>query len=173
MASEDRLLNTTQRILDLLRLLNIAAAALLVGALILSFVAPQPSLQAIAGEIGDGKELDYLRTIRMLFGLGAAMAIPVHLIFSALLRILRGARSGDPFTAQAARSLRTTAWLFLLLQVADLYYGYVAIRFSLSSGEYAGWSPGLTGWLAVLLLFVLARIFEQGAALREEVEGTI
>jgi hypothetical protein len=35
------------------------------------------------------------------------------------------------------------------------------------------WSFSLTRWIAVLLLFVLARVFEQGARMREELAGTI
>jgi hypothetical protein len=35
------------------------------------------------------------------------------------------------------------------------------------------WGFSLTRWLAVLLLFVLARVFEQGARMREELEGTV
>ncbi len=31
----------------------------------------------------------------------------------------------------------------------------------------------VTGWLAVLLLFVLAGVFEHGAQMREELEATI
>jgi len=31
----------------------------------------------------------------------------------------------------------------------------------------------LTRWLAVLMLFVLARVFEQGARMREDLEGTV
>jgi hypothetical protein len=30
-----------------------------------------------------------------------------------------------------------------------------------------------TRWLGVLLLFVLARVFEQGARMRDELEGTV
>jgi hypothetical protein len=35
------------------------------------------------------------------------------------------------------------------------------------------WSFSPTRWVAVLLLFVLARVFEQGAQMREELEGTV
>jgi hypothetical protein len=35
------------------------------------------------------------------------------------------------------------------------------------------WGFSLTRWLAVLLLFVVARVFEQGARMREELEGTV
>jgi hypothetical protein len=35
------------------------------------------------------------------------------------------------------------------------------------------WSFSITPWLAVLLLFVLARVFEHGARMRAELEGTV
>ena len=35
------------------------------------------------------------------------------------------------------------------------------------------WKFSPTRWVAVLLLFVLARVFEQGARMREELEGTV
>ena len=35
------------------------------------------------------------------------------------------------------------------------------------------WGFSLTRWLAVLMLFVLARVFEQGARMREDLEGTV
>jgi hypothetical protein len=36
-----------------------------------------------------------------------------------------------------------------------------------------GWSFSITGWLAVLLLFVLARVFDQGTRMRDDLEGTV
>jgi hypothetical protein len=35
------------------------------------------------------------------------------------------------------------------------------------------WSFSFAPWLAVLLLFVLARVFEHGAWMRSELEGTV
>jgi hypothetical protein len=35
------------------------------------------------------------------------------------------------------------------------------------------WTFSVTRWIAVLLLFVLARVFEQGARMREDLEGTV
>jgi hypothetical protein len=32
---------------------------------------------------------------------------------------------------------------------------------------------GVTGWVAVVLLFVLARVFEEGALMREDLETMI
>ena len=31
----------------------------------------------------------------------------------------------------------------------------------------------MTGWLAVLLLFVLARVFNHGTRIRDDLEGTV
>jgi hypothetical protein len=35
------------------------------------------------------------------------------------------------------------------------------------------WNFSLTPWLAVLLLFVLARVFDHGTRMRAELEGTV
>jgi hypothetical protein len=35
------------------------------------------------------------------------------------------------------------------------------------------WNFSVTPWLAVLLCFVLARVFEEGTRMREDLEGTV
>ena len=40
-------------------------------------------------------------------------------------------------------------------------------------GIHIDWSFSFTPWVAVLLLFVLARVFEQGARMRADLEGTV
>jgi hypothetical protein len=57
-----------------------------------------------------------------------------------------------------------------------MHFAVGAVASSVSSAEVPlniGWNFSLTRWLAVLLLFVLARVFEQGAHMREELEGTV
>ena len=48
-----------------------------------------------------------------------------------------------------------------------------AVATSKATGEYFGWSLSLTGWIAVPLLFVLANVFREGAAMRADLEGTV
>lgn len=36
-----------------------------------------------------------------------------------------------------------------------------------------GWSPSVDGWLSVLLLFILARVFDAGTKMRIDLEGTV
>jgi hypothetical protein len=76
--------------------------------------------------------------------------------------------------AENAGKLRTIAWSVLGLELLHLAVGVVA---AIASSESApldiNWSFSLTRWLAVLLLFVLASVFEHGARLREDLEGTV
>jgi Protein of unknown function (DUF2975) len=105
------------------------------------------------------------------------LIIPVtyaaHRIFRSTQAILRSAIAGDPFVKSNAVLLRIIGWALLAIQIFDLAGGLVMVRFSDATGIYWGWSPALTGWLAALLMFVLAGIFERGAAMREELEGTV
>jgi uncharacterized membrane protein len=83
-------------------------------------------------------------------------------------------RSGDPFVAANAYRLQAIAWLLLALQLLSIVIA--AIGKSVSSPAHpvnldAGFS--INGWLAVILTFVLARVFAEGTLMREDLEGTI
>ena len=83
-------------------------------------------------------------------------------------------RAGDPFVAANAHRLRTIAWTLLALQLLSLVIAVIA-KF-VSTAEHpleldAGFA--INGWLAVLLTFILARVFVEGTLMREDLEGTI
>ena len=106
-----------------------------------------------------------------------AMVIPIaifiHVIFTRLIALLRDAAVGQAFTEQNAHRLTTVGWTLLAVNILDLLFGQISIWASEVSGEYFGWTVSLTGWFAVLLLFLLARVFREGAAMREDLEGTV
>ena len=112
-----------------------------------------------------------LRTIAVL-GLAA---IPLNYsVLKRLLAIVETVRAGDPFVAANAHRLQAIAWALLALQLLSLVIG--AIAKTVSTPAYplhlnAGFS--ITGWLAVLLTFLLARVFAEGARMREDLEGTV
>jgi hypothetical protein len=112
--------------------------------------------------------------LRAVAVLGLA-AIPLnHGILKRLLAIVETVRAGDPFVATNARRLRTIAWTLLALQVLSVVIG--AIGKLVSSPAHpihldAGFS--INGWLAVLLTFLLARVFGEGALMRDDLEGTV
>ncbi|WP_155264889.1 DUF2975 domain-containing protein [Sphingomonas segetis] len=103
------------------------------------------------------------------------LAVPLnHLILTRLLRMVETVRRGDPFVAANAYRLQAIAWALLALQVLSIVIG--SIGKAISSRGFpihldAGFSA--SGWLAVILMFVLARVFAEGTLMREDLEGTI
>lgn len=112
--------------------------------------------------------------LRAVAVLGLAVVPLNYLILKKLLAIVETVRAGDPFVATNAQRLRAIAWALLALQVLGIVIG--AIGKSVSTPEHpvdldAGFS--VNGWLAVLLMFVLARVFAEGTHMREDLEGTV
>jgi hypothetical protein len=103
------------------------------------------------------------------------VSIPInYLILKRLLAIVKTVGVGDPFVAANASRLQTIAWALLALQILSIIIG--AIANSVSSPAHplhinAGFS--INGWLAVLLTFLLARVFAEGTLMREDLEGTV
>lgn len=112
-----------------------------------------------------------LRTIAVL---GLAVIPLNHVVLKRLLAIVDTVRGGDPFVAANASRLQTIAWALLAIQIISIVIGAVAKV--ISSPAYplhidAGFS--INGWLAVLLTFLLARVFAEGALMREDLDGTV
>jgi uncharacterized membrane protein len=111
--------------------------------------------------------------LRWMMLLGIAMSVAIDRLFAALAQIIASARAGDPFISANARRLQTIGWALLVLQLLDIP-GAILERFfpSLASGApNVPFSPG--GWMAVLMVFVLSRVFAAGSAMRDELEGTV
>jgi len=117
---------------------------------------------------------------RVVWGLRAIavvglVTIPLnYAILKRLVAMTETVRAGDPFVAANAYRLNAIAWILLGLQLLGLVVA--AIVRVISTPEHpvdidAGFS--INGWLAVLLTFVLARIFAVGTLMREDLEGTV
>jgi hypothetical protein len=117
---------------------------------------------------------------RLVMGLRAAAAIGLatiplnYVVLTRLLAIVDTVRAGDPFVAANASRLQAIAWSLLVLQLLGL--AIAAIARTISTPEHpvdldAGFS--INGWLAVLLTFLLARVFAAGTAMRDDLEGTV
>ena len=112
-----------------------------------------------------------LRSIAVL----GLVAIPVNYVaLKRLLAIVETVRTGDPFVAANADRLQTIAWALFALQVLSIIIGAIARTISSPAHPIhmdAGFS--VNGWLAVLLTFLLARVFAQGTLMRDDLEGTV
>ena len=109
-----------------------------------------------------------------LIALVGLAAVPLNLIvLRRLLEMIDTVRAGDPFVARNADRLQTIAWALLGQQILQLLVGLIA---GASSAEAHGLhldSLSTGGWLAVILLFVLARVFAEGANMRDDLAGTV
>ncbi len=164
------LLWTTRSILKVLTVLNIVMGIAFTGVLGLTVLRQDLWLQRVDGGPDDPATL--LFWIRVVLLIGIAVAPLAHLLFTRLNAIVRSVETGSPFTAANAVRLKAIAWAVLAIQILDLGFGLASVQ-TARAGEFIGWSPGLTGWLAVLLLFVLARVFERGSAMEDELAGTV
>ena len=117
---------------------------------------------------------------RLIMGMRAIaviglVTIPLnHLILKRLLAMVETVRAGDPFVAANALRLQAIAWTLLTLQLLGLVIFAIAEAVSTRENPLhidAGFS--VNGWLAVLLTFVLARVFAEGALMRDDLEGTV
>ena len=117
---------------------------------------------------------------RLVMGLRAVaalglVAIPLnYMVLRRLLAIVETVRVGDPFVSANATRLQTIAWVLLALQVLSLVIGAIAEAVSTPAHPLkldAGFS--ISGWLAVLLTFLLARVFAEGTRMRQDLEGTV
>lgn len=149
----------------------------LYGAAILVLLTLMPNEQWImsAFKLTPSPEADRLvMGLRAIAVLGL-IAVPInHLILKRLLAMVATVRAGDPFVAANAYRLRAIAWLLLGLQLLSMVIGGIARAVSSPAHPLhldAGFS--VNGWLAVLLTFLLARVFVEGALMREDLEGTV
>ncbi|MEP6729974.1 MAG: DUF2975 domain-containing protein [bacterium] len=111
---------------------------------------------------------------RLIMMIGIAATPVAYVVFSRLLSIVETVRAGDPFVTSNAQRLQTIAWAVLALELSR--FVVVAIANAVSTPAQPidiRLNFSVTPWLAVLLLFVLARVFEHGTRMREELDGTI
>lgn len=169
------MLSFSRWVLRTLVILNIAVGLMLVALLVFSFLVNEARLTAAAAREFPRADLDNLMLgARVALALVIPVMLLAHPLFKALLRILDTVEAGDPFVAVNADRLRLVAWCLLGIQLCDIGFGIAdAIMGTAADGQISGWSPGLTGWIAVLLVFVLARVFREGARLRSDAELTI
>ncbi|HET7230779.1 MAG TPA: DUF2975 domain-containing protein [Longimicrobium sp.] len=166
-------LPVTRRVLKILIRLNQLMGVFILAVLAASLAADGMVLSALSGGL-TGRNPRLVMGMRLIMVLGLA-AVPVtHVVLARLLVIVETVASGDPFVIENAARLKAIAWAVLGLEL--LHLGVGAVAASVSTAEASldlDWNFSLTRWLAVLLLFVLARVFEQGSRMREDLAGTV
>jgi hypothetical protein len=149
----------------------------LMGAAILALLVALPNEQWIMSAFKLSPSPDAHRLVMGLRAV-AVLGLPVillnYVVLKRLLAIVETVRAGDPFVAANAYRLQAIAWALLALQLLSVVIGAIAKSVSTPAHQVhldAGFS--INGWLAVLLTFLLARVFAQGALMREDLEGVV
>ena len=165
-------LPTAHLMLRILIVLNWLFGAGIFALLVATFVAETWTFKALGIPPEAIPQMSFgLRAIPML----GLVATPLNdFILRRLRAIVETVRASDPFIAANGGRLRAIAWALLALQLVSMAIGGIADAISTAAAPLhldAGFS--ITGWLAVLLTFVLARVFEEGSRMREDLEGTV
>ena len=112
--------------------------------------------------------------LRAIAVLGLAVVPLNYAILKRLVAIVGTVREGDPFVDANASRLQGIAWMLLTLQLVGLVIDAIAKYVAIPGRPLdidAGFS--VNGWLAVILTFVLARVFAEGTRIRDDLEGTV
>ena len=153
--------------------LNWLLGAAILALLVATIIAEQWTFTAL-GVPPSSETRPLIMGLRAIAALGL-VTIPLNdAVLRRLLAIVKTVRLGDPFVAANVYRLQAIAWVLLALQLLSLVIDGIAKAISTPAHPLhldAGFST--SGWLAVLLTFVLARVFAAGTLMREDLEGTV
>jgi hypothetical protein len=177
MLHRDRLIKTSRIVVRIAsvanRLLLLGIVLLLLWSFVFSGVFAEWIAQSSPADLRSAGLRSMMIGTRLVMLLGIAMTVAADRLLAALAQIIASTGAGDPFILANARRLQTIGWSLLALQLLDLPAALIN-RFFPSIGS-AGPNPTFSvgGWIAVLMVFVLSRIFAAGSAMRDDLEGTV
>ena len=114
-------------------------------------------------------------SIALLLIASAITAMAFH-FFQLLGRIINTVGEAAPFTPENAQRLSRMGWIALVFQLASFpIAALVAYLHHLVPAQNLNvdFDFSLTGLLLAIVLFILARVFRHGSAMREDLEGTV
>ena len=151
----------------------IVAGATLIAApvMVLARATVLAGLTTEAGRPVPGATIVALAAILLLV---AAMAVCAFAFLRHLRRIVASVGQGDPFVPANAQRLAAMGWLTLAIEGLSIPVGgigeWLAATIKDATSDF-GISVG--GVLLALILFILARVFREGARMRDDLEGTV
>ncbi len=159
-----------------LAVLVIALAGIVAGAVILPFVEGKLAAGLAEKDIAmSAWQVIALAEIALVGGFILAALAGYFLVL--LWRILASVQQGDPFVPENADRLSRMAWISLTGNVLAFFLGiygaWLATVLPADEKFNLSFDFGAGGPLLILVLFVLARVFRHGTALRADLEGTV
>lgn len=114
-----------------------------------------------------------------LLALAVGVCALVFLFFGRLRDIIGTVGEGDPFVPQNADRLNAMAWMQIVIYVLVAIMAGLASLVTAWAGQFSdvevttSASVDFSSVLLILILFILARVFRHGAAMRADLEGTV
>jgi hypothetical protein len=127
----------------------------------------------------DGRQRDLEALLhRWPLVVAAAAAVCVYLgtlliIFFRLRQVFATLIVGDPFRPQNVGRLRIVGLGLIALEAAGYMVRFAFLWAFPEPGDRVNVSVNLSGWFAILVVFVLAEVFRVGSRLRRDAELTI
>lgn len=166
-------------------ILDVVFAALWIGAVVLALITVAALLLAFNPDLAGGIKVDVesggeslqkflANPTAIVAGLGAATLYVsgVLVIVGSLRRIFMTLTAGDPFHPDNVARLRLIGLMLAALELGR-YVVQASAAFFLEGVSRDSEGLSLTAWFSVLVVFVLAEVFREGARLRREAELTI
>lgn len=177
MASQekDTLLTIARVIVVVVQALMVIAGLAILVAVPIIILSQTVMLQEIQTEFGPDATLPLPIILAVLAAAFVVVALAWHFLRNLRL-IIDTVGKGDPFVPVNADRLTAMAWQMLAIQGMSLVLGSMAFLAAQTLREplvLADVNIDLAGLVLVITLFILARVFRLGAAMRDDLEGTV
>lgn len=122
---------------------------------------------------------EFIPLTSLLLALIAGLLVMFIYFLLLLWRIVATVGEGDPFVPENASRLSRMGWFAVAGNVVMLVVAGLGTRIADLSEDFKGDISIETGGfdgggvILILVLFILARVFRHGAAMREDLEGTV
>ena len=170
---QDRILVVASGLVRFANWLNWVVALGFTLPIILSFVLGDALAARISTKYHGHNVAETIALLRVVGLLSLVACVAVYQLFTRLLAILDTVRAGDPFVVANADRLQRIGWALFTIQLLDLGFGGIVLALDRLGVDHATWIPGFTGWIGVVMLFVLARVFRVGAGMRDDLAMTV
>jgi len=151
----------------------IVGAATLIAAPVI-FVMRGDVLGGLTDEAGHAVPAITIDALALILLLVAAMAACAFYFLRDLKRIIDSVGEGDPFVPVNAVRLARMGWLTIAIELLSIPVGGIGEWMAHTiKGATSDFGIDPSGILLALILFILARVFREGARMREDLEGTV
>ena len=150
-----------------------AIVALVIGLGFIAIGEPAGFADLDAQLARDGTTIGGKAAMLITFTIVLVIMILFERLITLVMQIIASVGEGDPFTPVNANRLERIGWLLLGTQLLALIGMSISAVEALAEEWNFAEQFSFEGLLAVILMFILARIFRHGTQMRDDLEGTV